>query len=134
MTAAHHPYAQPPLGPSRGVRRRAHTPTISRSSPNGSGASRSSTSITPPPRHKPQAVIDAVTRFYSAENANIHRGVHYLSERATVAYEAVRERVARFLNAPSARQIVFTRGTTESINLVAQTPSAEARLGPATRS
>jgi cysteine desulfurase / selenocysteine lyase len=69
---------------------------------------------------KPQAVIDAITRFYSAENANIHRGVHYLSERATMAYDAVRERVARFLNAPSARQIVFTRGTTESINLVAQ--------------
>jgi len=69
---------------------------------------------------KPQAVIDTVTRFYSSENANIHRGVHYLSERATEAYEGVRERVARFFNAPSSRQIVFTRGTTESINLVAQ--------------
>src|SRR5258705_11668615 len=69
---------------------------------------------------KPRAVIDAVSRFYSAENANIHRGVHYLSERATVAYDAVRERVARFLNAASAREIVFTRGTTEAINLVAQ--------------
>ncbi|MGH7498065.1 MAG: SufS family cysteine desulfurase [Gemmatimonadales bacterium] len=70
--------------------------------------------------HKPQSVIDAVTRFYSAENANIHRGVHYLSEQATMAYEEVRERVARFLNAPSSRQIIFTRGTTEAINLVAQ--------------
>ncbi len=79
--------------------------------------------------HKPQAVIDAVSRFYSAENSNIHRGVHYLSERATVAYEAVRERVARFLNAPSARQIVFTRGTTESINLVANAFGRSA-LGP----
>jgi cysteine desulfurase/selenocysteine lyase len=69
---------------------------------------------------KPHTVIDAVTRFYSAENANIHRGVHYLSERATVAYGAVRERVARFLNAASAGEIVFTRGTTEAINLVAQ--------------
>jgi cysteine desulfurase/selenocysteine lyase len=69
---------------------------------------------------KPRSVIDAVARFYSTENANIHRGVHYLSERATEAYEAVRRRVASFLNAPSARQIVFTRGTTESINLVAQ--------------
>src|SRR2546421_2296047 len=69
---------------------------------------------------KPQAVIDAVTRFYSSENANIHRGVHFLSERATLAYDAVRERVARFLNASSAREIVFTRGTTEAINLVAQ--------------
>jgi len=69
---------------------------------------------------KPRPVIDAVTRFYSAENANIHRGVHYLSERATVAYDAVRQRVARFLNAASPGEIVFTRGTTEGINLVAQ--------------
>jgi cysteine desulfurase/selenocysteine lyase len=70
---------------------------------------------------KPQVVIDAVTRFYSSENANIHRGVHFLSERATLAYDAVREKVARYLNARSPREIVFTRGTTESINLVAQT-------------
>ncbi len=69
---------------------------------------------------KPQSVIDAVSRFYSSENANIHRGVHYLSERATVAYDAVREQVARFLNARSSREIIFTRGTTEGINLVAQ--------------
>jgi cysteine desulfurase/selenocysteine lyase len=68
---------------------------------------------------KPQVVIDAVTRFYSSENANIHRGVHFLSERATLAYDAAREKVARYLNAASAREIVFTRGTTESINLVA---------------
>jgi cysteine desulfurase/selenocysteine lyase len=70
---------------------------------------------------KPQVVIDAVTRFYTAENANIHRGVHYLSERATVAYDEAREKVARFLNAHSSREIIFTRGTTEAINLVAQT-------------
>jgi cysteine desulfurase/selenocysteine lyase len=69
---------------------------------------------------KPQTVIDAVTRFYTAENANIHRGVHYLSERATSAYDVVREDVARFINAPSSRQIIFTKGTTEGINLVAQ--------------
>jgi cysteine desulfurase/selenocysteine lyase len=69
---------------------------------------------------KPQAVIDAVTRFYSAENANIHRGVHYLSERATAAYDTVREKVAKFINAPSSRQVIFTKGTTEGINLVAQ--------------
>ena len=69
---------------------------------------------------KPRAVIDAVSRFYGSENANIHRGVHYLSERATVAYDGVRERVGRFLNAASPREIVFTRGTTEGINLVAQ--------------
>ena len=78
---------------------------------------------------KPQTVIDAVTRFYSAENANIHRGVHYLSERATVAFDAVRTHVATFLNAPSPRQIVFTRGTTESINLVAQS-FGRSVLGP----
>jgi cysteine desulfurase/selenocysteine lyase len=78
---------------------------------------------------KPRTVIDAVTRFYSAENANIHRGVHYLSERATVAYDAVRERVARFINASSPREIVFTRGTTEGINLVAQSWGRSA-LGP----
>ncbi|MEP7176681.1 MAG: cysteine desulfurase [Gemmatimonadales bacterium] len=78
---------------------------------------------------KPRPVIDAVTRFYSAENANIHRGVHYLSERATVAYDAVRERVARFLNAASPSEIIFTRGTTEGINLVAQS-WARTALGP----
>ena len=69
---------------------------------------------------KPQSVIDAVTRFYAAENANIHRGVHYLSERATAAYDGVREEVARFINAPSSRQVLFTKGATEGINLVAQ--------------
>ena len=69
---------------------------------------------------KPQSVIDAVTRFYAAENANIHRGVHYLSERATAAYDGVREEVARFINAPSSRQVIFTKGATEGINLVAQ--------------
>jgi cysteine desulfurase/selenocysteine lyase len=69
---------------------------------------------------KPQAVIDALTGYYSAENANIHRGVHWLSERATAAHEAARERVARVLGASSAREVVFTRGATEAINLVAQ--------------
>ena len=69
---------------------------------------------------KPRAVIDAISRFYSCENANIHRGVHYLSERATAAYDAARERVAGFLGAESASEIVFTRGATEAINLVAQ--------------
>jgi cysteine desulfurase/selenocysteine lyase len=69
---------------------------------------------------KPRSVIDAVGRFYATENANIHRGVHFLSERATLAYEAVRARVARFLNASSSGEIVFTSGTTEAVNLVAQ--------------
>jgi cysteine desulfurase/selenocysteine lyase len=70
--------------------------------------------------HKPQAVIDAVVGFYRHDNANVHRGVHRLSERATAAYEAARERVGQFLNAADAREIVFVRGTTEAINLVAQ--------------
>ncbi|HEY6948597.1 MAG TPA: cysteine desulfurase [Gemmatimonadales bacterium] len=69
---------------------------------------------------KPQAVIDSLTRYYSAENANIHRGVHYLSQLATDAYEGARAKVARFLNAASPREIVFVRGATEGINLVAQ--------------
>src|SRR5918999_909077 len=68
---------------------------------------------------KPQAVIDAVSRFYRRDNANIHRGVHYLSAEATAAYDKVREQVAGFLNARSPREVVFTRGTTDSINLVA---------------
>jgi cysteine desulfurase / selenocysteine lyase len=69
---------------------------------------------------KPRQVIAAISRFYSSENANIHRGLHYLSERATSAYDAAREKVARFLGAGSPSEIVFTRGTTEAINLVAQ--------------
>lgn len=69
---------------------------------------------------KPQAVINAVTRFYTEENANIHRGLYYLSERATAAYDEVRQKVARFINSPSAREVVFTGGTTAGINLVAQ--------------
>ena len=71
--------------------------------------------------HKPQAVIDRLARFYRDENANVHRGLHQLSQEATSAYEDARETVRRFINAPLAREIVFTRGTTESINLVAQT-------------
>jgi cysteine desulfurase/selenocysteine lyase len=69
---------------------------------------------------KPQVVIDAMMRYYEEENSNIHRGVHYLSERATAAYERVREKVAAFLNAASTDEIIFVRGTTEGINLVAQ--------------
>ncbi len=69
---------------------------------------------------KPQCVIDAVTRYYSAENSNIHRGVHYLSERATAAYEGARDKIRRYINARSSKEIVFVRGTTEAINLVAQ--------------
>jgi cysteine desulfurase/selenocysteine lyase len=68
---------------------------------------------------KPQAVIDAIVNYYSHQNANIHRGVHTLSQKATDAYEISRKKVATFINAPKSEQIIFTRGTTESINLVA---------------
>jgi cysteine desulfurase/selenocysteine lyase len=69
---------------------------------------------------KPGAVIDALRRYYEHENANVHRGLHELSSRATEAYEQARQRVATYLGATNAEEIVFTRGTTESINLVAQ--------------
>jgi cysteine desulfurase/selenocysteine lyase len=68
---------------------------------------------------KPQAVLDAMTSYYTTINANVHRGVHELSERASEAYEGSRERVRRFVNAASTREIVFTRNATEAINLVA---------------
>jgi cysteine desulfurase/selenocysteine lyase len=70
---------------------------------------------------KPRAVIDAITRYYEGSNANVHRGVHFLSENATEEYEAARLTVQEFLNAAHSREIVFVRGTTEGINLVAQT-------------
>ncbi len=69
---------------------------------------------------KPRAVLDALARYYAEGNANIHRGVYVLSEEATAAYDAAREKVRRFLNAEAGREIVFTRSSTESINLVAQ--------------
>ena len=69
---------------------------------------------------KPQCVIDAIDHYYRAENSNIHRGVHHLSEQATAAYEAARGKLRGFINAGSDRQIIFVRGTTEAINLVAQ--------------
>lgn len=70
---------------------------------------------------KPRAVIDAVARYYEHDNANVHRGVHVLSQLATQQYEEARAKVQRFLNAATTREIIFTRGTTEAINLVAQT-------------
>ena len=77
---------------------------------------------------RPQAVIDAVVAYERTSHANVHRGVYELSQKATDAFEGARERVRKFLNAASTREIVFTRGTTESINLVAQ--SWGRRLGP----
>jgi cysteine desulfurase/selenocysteine lyase len=68
---------------------------------------------------KPKLVLDAINLFYSKENANIHRGVHYLSQRATTDYEAARQRIQRYLGARKPEEIIFTKGTTDSINLVA---------------
>lgn len=68
---------------------------------------------------KPRTVIEAVKRYYEWDNANVHRGVHTLGSRATDAYEGAREKVAKFLNAASTREIIFTRGTTTALNLVA---------------
>ncbi len=69
---------------------------------------------------KPRAVLDALRRYYERDNANVHRGIHELSNRATAGFEAARARAAEFINARSADDIIFTRGTTEGINLVAQ--------------
>src|SRR5437867_10335266 len=70
---------------------------------------------------KPRQVIDALVNYYENHNANIHRALHCLGEEATAAYELAREKVALFVNAPSTECIVFTRNTTEAINLVAYT-------------
>jgi cysteine desulfurase/selenocysteine lyase len=78
---------------------------------------------------KPRRVIDAISRFYATDYANIHRGVYQLSERATAQFEAAREKVRHFLNAAGAREVVFVRGTSEAINLVAQSYGRQ-RVGP----
>ncbi|PTQ57649.1 MAG: Cysteine desulfurase [Candidatus Carbobacillus altaicus] len=78
---------------------------------------------------KPRAVIEAISRYYEHDHANVHRGVHTLGSRATEAYEGAREKVRRFIHARRASEIVFTRGTTASLNLIAKT-YGEAKLGP----
>ena len=70
---------------------------------------------------KPLAVLDAMDDYYRRTNANVHRGVHTLSEEATEQYEGARKKIARFINAKTSREIIYTRNTTESINLVAFT-------------
>ena len=77
---------------------------------------------------KPSAVLDRLTQAYASEYANVHRGLHYLANAATEAYEGARDRIARFLNAERREEIIFTRGATEAINLVAQTFGRE-RIG-----
>src|SRR6478735_6771608 len=71
--------------------------------------------------HKPQVVIDALVDYYTNYNANVHRGIHTLAEEATAAFEASRDAARQFINASSREEIIFTRGTTEGINLVAYT-------------
>ncbi len=78
---------------------------------------------------RPQSVIDAISHYYEHDHANVHRGVHALSERATAAYEGAREKIRSYINARSTAEIIFVRGTTEAINLVAQSYGRE-RLGP----
>ena len=74
---------------------------------------------------KPRAVLNALQHYYEHDNANVHRGIHELSNRATAGYEAARTRAAKFINAKSAEEIIFTRGTTEGINLVASSWGAK---------
>ena len=78
---------------------------------------------------KPQAVLDALQRYYTRQNANIHRGVYQLSEESTAAYEGARAKLQGFINAAQPHEVIFVRGATEAINLVAQSYGREV-LGP----
>jgi len=78
---------------------------------------------------KPRSVIDALVRFYERDNSNVHRGLHALSMRATDAYEGARARVAKFINASDPAEVIFTRGTTESINVIARGLGAKLKAG-----
>ena len=79
--------------------------------------------------HKPQAVIDATTKYYAQDNSNVHRGLHTLSERATRDYEGARDKLQKFFNASSRKEVLYTKGTTDGINLVAQC-YVRPRVGP----
>ncbi|WP_277602442.1 aminotransferase class V-fold PLP-dependent enzyme [Parahaliea mediterranea] len=81
---------------------------------------------------KPEQVIEAIANYYRRDNANVHRGAHALSDRATAAFEQARETVARFINSPAAHQLIWVRGTTEAVNLVAHSWGRE-NLGPGDR-
>ena len=78
---------------------------------------------------KPQSVIDAMTHYYEVDNANVHRGSYELAVRATAAIEGARAKVARFINAPSASEVIFTKNATEAMNLIARSWGG-ANLGP----
>lgn len=79
--------------------------------------------------HKPRTVIEAIARYYERDNSNVHRGLHALSMRATDAYEAARARLAKFINAAEPSEVIFTRGTTESINVIARGLTGRLRAG-----
>ncbi|MES2854966.1 MAG: aminotransferase class V-fold PLP-dependent enzyme, partial [Bdellovibrionota bacterium] len=70
---------------------------------------------------KPLCVIDRISEYYRNESSNVHRGAHYLAEQGTIAYEGARETIRRFIGASNSNEVIFTRGTTESVNLVAST-------------
>ncbi|MEJ5248163.1 cysteine desulfurase [Caldilinea sp.] len=110
----------------RTIARRSDFPILQRVLPNGRPLVYLDNAAS---SQKPECVIRAIDDYYRRYNANVHRGVHTLSEEATAAFEEAREKVAKFINAPSARQIVFTRGATEAINLVAYS-WGRANLGP----
>ncbi|MDZ4256744.1 MAG: aminotransferase class V-fold PLP-dependent enzyme, partial [archaeon] len=78
---------------------------------------------------KPRVVIDAMSDFYLHHNANVHRGIHQLSEEASIRYEEAHQHVAHFINAPRMENIVFTRGTTDSLNMLARMLSSQVKRG-----
>lgn len=111
------PAARGPLTAEEAVRLRADFPILQAPLPNGKPLVYLDNAAT---AQKPRQVIDALGRYYAAQNANVHRGVHHLSQVATDGYEKARIAVKHFINAPLPCEVVFTRGTTEAINLVAQ--------------
>ncbi|MEK7794986.1 MAG: cysteine desulfurase, partial [Candidatus Hydrogenedentota bacterium] len=107
------PHIAPPLDPAA---LRRDFPALDTVLPNGAPLIYLDNAAT---SHKPRAVIDATSNYYERRNANVHRGVHYLSEQATAAFDGAREKVRAFLNAKHAHEIVFTSGNTDALNLVA---------------
>src|SRR4051794_33775578 len=115
MTAVAHKSAAPPVARFDPFRVRADFPILSTRAHGKPLVYLDNGATT----QKPRQVIDAISRYYESQNANIHRGVYHLSQVATELYESARRTVAAFINAPDERQVIFTRGTTEAINLVA---------------
>src|SRR5258708_2761129 len=108
--------AKPILRPFDAAKLRADFPILNQTVHNGKPLVYLDSAAT---SQKPRAVIDALTRYYEFSNANVHRGLHVLAERATVIYEDARLKTARFINAARAEEIVWTKNASEAINLVA---------------